>query len=329
MPRRALVRVIALLPGLGAVIEQARPEDTAARKRGKRRRCKARPRGKICAGKCGVVKSRKTCGKKVDCGVCCGASGVACTSREICVDGACLACDVVCEAPGRTCSGGQLQSALNVGGAVHVCPGRYTGEFLIDRPVSLVGAGNGDDPATSTILDGLGERVVRVDNGTNPVVATLANLRITGGVADDGAGIRIVAAAEVSLISCVIVENSGDDSSDGGGIESSGTLFLTGCLVEGNAATDGGGIKVNAGATFLRDTIVRNNVATEGGGILVEGGSLVLEPGTRVTGNTAPTGGGISSAAGTSVTISAGAFVIDNNPENCDINGTSSGACSL
>jgi hypothetical protein len=329
VPRRALVRVVALLPGLGAVMEQERPEDIAARKRGKRRRCKAKSRGKICSSKCGIVKSRKTCGKKVDCGVCCGTSGVACSSREICVDSACIACDVICEAPNRTCSGGQLQSALAAGGTIHICPGRYTGEFTISQPVSLVGAGNGDDPATSTILDGLGERVVLVDNGMNSVAATLKNLRITGGVADDGAGIRIRAAAEVDLISCAITENNGDGGSDGGGVESSGTLRLTDCLVERNSATDGGGIKVNSGLTILRNTIVQNNVADDGGGILVEEGSLVLEPGTLVIGNSAPIGGGISSDAGTSVTISAGARVAENNTANCAINGTISGTCFL
>jgi hypothetical protein len=163
----------------------------------------------------------------------------------------------------------------------------------------------------------------------NSVAATLTNLRITGGVADDGAGIRIRASAEVDLISCAITENNGDGGSDGGGVKSSGTVRLTDCLVERNSATRGGGIKVNAGLATVRNTLVQANTADEGGGIQVDGGTLILEPGTRVSGNTAPVGGGIASDEGTTVTISAGAFVIDNNPENCDINGTISGACSL
>ena len=325
--RRTLLRAAVGLPFLGALAGQADPEESAARKR--RKRCKAKSRLKICAGKCGIVKSRKTCGKKVDCGVCCGASGVTCGAREICVDDLCLACDVVCETPNRTCAGGALQAALATGGAIHVCPGRYTGGFEIDTSVSLTGAGSGDDPATNTILDGLGtQRVVEVNDGVTPTLASFSRIRIQGGRDDSGAGLDIGFETEVNLVACTIAENICTGvNREGGGLHSNGTLRMTDCLVERNEAGEGGGIFVDDGTTVLRNTIVRNNKADTGGGVYVDDGSLLLEPATQITGNTAPTGGGIFSGVDTSVTVSADATVADNSPDNCALLGTRVGNC--
>lgn len=326
-PRRTLLRTAAGLPFLGALAGLADQEQSAARKR--RKRCKARSRRKICAGKCGIVKSRKTCGKKVDCGACCGASTVACGARELCVDDLCLACDVVCETPNRTCAGEALQTALAAGGSIHVCPGRYTGGFVINASVSLTGAGSGDDPATNTILDGLGtQRVVKVNQAPTPTLASFSRVRIQGGSDEGGAGLDADASTEVNLVACTVADNFGTDpDSEGGGLQVNGTLRMTDCLVERNEAGEGGGIFVDNGTTVLRNTIIRNNAAIRGGGVYVDTGSLLLEPGTLVTGNTGNTGAGIFSIAGSSVTVSADATVTANSPDNCVIHGVLAGIC--
>ena len=54
---------------------------------------------------------------------------------------------------------------------------------------------------------------------------------------------------------------------------------------------------------------------------------LLLEPTTKVTGNTAPTGGGIFSDSNSSVTVSANATVAANSPGNCVIGGALFGIC--
>lgn len=326
--RRTLLRAAGVLPFLGALAGRAGLEEGAARKR--RKRCKAKPLRKICAGKCGIVKSRKTCRKKVDCGVCCGASGIACGAREICVDDRCLACDVTCETPNRTCAGGALQAALATGGSIRVCPGRYTGGFEINASVSVTGAGSGDDPATNTILDGQGsQRVVDVIGAVPPILASLRRVRIQGGRDSTGAGLDSGSLTEVNLVECAITDNIGTGAgSEGGGLQASGALRLTDCLVEGNEAGEGGGIYVDNGTTVLRNTIVRNNTATTGGGVYVDKFAvLLLEPTTQVTGNTAPTGGGIFSDSDSSVTVSAAATVAANSPGNCVIGGALFGIC--
>lgn len=325
--RRTMLRAAAALPILGALASQAALVETAAGKR--RKRCKARPLRKICSGKCGVVKSRKTCGKKVDCGVCCGTSGVTCGARELCVDDLCIACDVVCETPNRTCAGGALQSALATGGSIHICAGRYTGGFVINASVSLTGAGSGDDPATNTILDGLGtQRVVEVNDGATAPLASFSRIRIQGGRDDSGAGLDVGFGTEVNLVACTFAENICTGvNREGGGLHSNGTLRMTDCLVERNEAGEGGGIFLDDGTTVLRNTIIRNNTATTGGGIYVDDGALLLEPATQVTGNSAPTGGGIFSNIETFVTVSADATVAANSPGNCATLGTVTGNC--
>lgn len=84
-PRRRLLGLAASLPLLGGVAAWLDADDGAARERRRRRKqrhqrrkrpgarkphCKPQGKGKICAGTCGPVKSRRTCGKTVDCGSC-------------------------------------------------------------------------------------------------------------------------------------------------------------------------------------------------------------------------------------------------------------------
>lgn len=49
---------------------QRQATDRVKAERKRRKRCKRKPVARICAGKCGPVKSKKTCGRVVDCGAC-------------------------------------------------------------------------------------------------------------------------------------------------------------------------------------------------------------------------------------------------------------------
>ena len=111
--------------------------------------------------------------------------------------------------------GTALQSALNSGGTIYVCPGRYVGNFTIPTGVSVIGAGEGDDPDSNTILDvgGVG-RVLVINSGVGLV--ELERLRVT----------------------------DSNPARAGGGIEHGGTMLrMTACTVSGNtSAIAGGGI---------------------------------------------------------------------------------------
>lgn len=78
-------RLLTTLPLLGGLLALAGVEDTLARERRHRRKrrhkrrknpgnrkhgCRPKGKGTICAGTCGPIKSRQTCGKTIDCGSC-------------------------------------------------------------------------------------------------------------------------------------------------------------------------------------------------------------------------------------------------------------------
>ena len=93
-------RLLAALPLLGGLLALAEMEDALAKDRRRRRKlrhkrrkgnrkrkhgCRPRGKGKVCAGRCGPVKSRQTCGKTVDCGSC--ACPAPCDECFICQSG--------------------------------------------------------------------------------------------------------------------------------------------------------------------------------------------------------------------------------------------------
>jgi parallel beta-helix repeat protein len=205
------------------------------------------------------------------------------------------ACDVCL--PAGACAFATVQAAIDATApqlsTIRVCAGTYVGNPLIERPLTIIGAGDGEDPATNTILQGTGE---------GPVVelylteVTLQRLRITGG-----------------------------QWSVGGGIYNAGTLALVESTVAGNRASQqGGGIRVTSVATLtlIGSTVSGNTSAVEGGGGIYNNfGKVSLDAASRVTGNhgnpgDADSGGGIYNHDGT-VTLSSAANVSGNTPDQC------------
>jgi predicted outer membrane repeat protein len=143
----------------------------------------------------------------------------------------------------------------NPGDTIYICPGTYVSNsrITITENLTLIGAGSG---AGGTVINLDGERGIRVYDAE----VELRDLQVTGGKNTSGGS--------------------------GGGIESSGTLTLTGVLVTGNTAERGGGISNNSGATLILNdgTAVINNTARQGGGVF-NSGTVILNGGT-VTGNT-------------------------------------------
>jgi hypothetical protein len=229
---------------------------------------------------------------------------------------------VVCSGDAVAC-GNQLRIALTGagGGTVYVCPGRYVGNFTVGNG-ALVGAGDGADPATNTILDANGSGLtVQVNVGVN---AALQGLRITGGnvPADLGGGIRNQ--GSLNLTACTIIRNRARIAA---GIYNDvrSTAMLNACTISENTADiSGGGIfneiyGTTRSVVTIKGTAISGNRAISGsGGGLFNFGTATLDSATSVTGNicdaTFPnSGGGIF---GSNVTLN-GATVSSNSPNNC------------
>lgn len=242
--------------------------------------CPAPPPGctPTCAG--------NVCGGDDGCGGMCG-----CAAGSICHEGVCHACDVTCTGDGVAC-GNQLKAFLMGGGTVYACPGRYVGNFEVGNG-ALIGAGQGADPATSTILDANGSGHVVFIKPT--IITALHGLRITGGNLPDVGGGGIANVGSLTVTACTIDQNRADLG--GGGIAHVGTkLTLNACTVSHNTSSLG-----------------------TGGGIYAATGSLMVVTGTAITGNTAAAGGGIYSADKKDmddVTLN-GATVSDNSAPEC------------
>lgn len=350
-PRRAALRLLGGI-GLAALADQ-----TEARKRKKHKKKRCAQAGQP------TSKKRKRCCSGLDkdaTGRCIRPSGGctpgSCPPGQICLrSGMCQPCTVTCTGTPKQC-GAALQAAMDGGGTVYACPGRYQGGFALGPPLanlSLIGAGAGDDPASNTILDGQDlAGVLDIGGGLGPV--TLERVRFTDGFAAIGAGIRqtngtlrmtectvegntssglgggIAVGGTLEMTRCTLRDNSALGSlGEGGGLYTIGTSTLTDCLVEDNYASDsGGGIAVFGGAAFLAGTTqVRDNVVDTGfgGGIYIQTSDLLTIAETcRVTENTAPAGngGGIANSGAVTVTLqgssgSTSPIVVDNCRENC------------
>jgi len=241
---------------------------------------------------------------------------VACTSTNQCpvnqiclLSGACQPCDVICAGSPSAC-GTLLQAVLDAGGTHYVCPGRYQGGFTASVPVSLIGAGEGTNPSTDTILDATGTGAPGL---LITAIGVLERLHLTGGHQGDepGGGILYFNSLSGSLrmTECTVAGNA-VSSNIGGGlyIFRNSALEMTRCTVRDNHATtgsfgSGGGIFVNAGDLFvtttLTDCLIEGNSAQDrGGGLYSFGSRVVLAGTTRVQGNDASEGGGIYADVG-------------------------------
>lgn len=251
----------------------------------------------------------------------CGGTCARCDTRSFCDGGTCAPCSGNCR--GEVCDGAGLQAALNAGGTVQACPGRYTGTFSLGANVTLLGAGEGADPVSNTILDAQGQgRTLDVPTG---VTAAMQDVRITGGDTNgfSGGGVRVHGSLEMTR--CTVHENS-SGATTGGGISNGGALALTDCTVSKNSGSSGGGIghsSTTAALTLTGCTVSQNTASAFGGGIhhasnfpliltnctisgndgVNSSGGILLPTasqtaqitGTAITGNTtAGTGGGIS-----------------------------------
>ncbi|MFN7146941.1 MAG: putative metal-binding motif-containing protein, partial [Myxococcota bacterium] len=174
---------------------------------------------------------------------------------------------------------------LPTSGTLYFCPGTYYTKLVgTDASVSVIGR----DAATTILHNNASTgSTVSVTRGA----VTLEGLTIRGGKGTTassntyGGGVlsnatsRPVSSPTVTLVDCVVADNTG---TRGAGLAAFGSswMLLDGTTVQTNAATLGGGAWV-ATAALLEVTAgsaITSNTATDGAGIYVDGaGDLVIE----------------------------------------------------
>jgi hypothetical protein len=293
-----------------------------------------------CPKRSGATCQNGICTRGQPCDIPCGAE--CCAEGQTCVEGSCspppceVPCGAECCAEVQTCVAGDccygpdgmdtLLAALsdpNGPETIRLCAGEFEPGAMIEvaRPVTIIGAGQGDNPAVDTILTRSGPKFY-VTGGTEAMPVALQDLAVTGG----GIGISVENTGHLRMTDCTVQGNSGSYAS---GIYNLGGLTMERCQIRDNGATggfaeyDGGGLR-NSGNATLIDCCVTGNRQDRGGGIYnSSAGTLTLED-TRVFANTAVnTGGGVYNA-GTGIVNIEGDTIICNNtldgntPDDCD-----------
>jgi hypothetical protein len=251
------------------------------------------------------------CGGTLNCG--------GCPANEICLrSNVCQSCSILCTGMPDQC-GETLHQALEAGGTYFVCPGLYRRQLGFvpgDDPVTLVGAGQGDDETSNTVLESGGNtRVLEIPSGKPPLTLERVQIRngriiTTDGTHIAGGGVLLRQGSALHMTECTVRRNdlvnhgTAGTRARGGGIatEQNSTLEMTRCTVRENNITinsptitsgQGGGIWT-LGTTTLTDCLVEvNSAATTGGGLSVEGGKTTLFGSTHVRLNRAQSAAGI------------------------------------
>ncbi len=211
---------------------------------------------------------------------------------------------------------GAIDAAIS-GDTVMISPGiyresalRYAGKGIVLRSIDP------EDPAIvdATVVDGDGGASVFIFDGGEDTASVLSGLTITGGSADEGAGV-FCASASPLIYRCRIVDNVA--FSNGGGIHcDAASPIIHGCeLVSNNAQHGGGGISCMLGSRpRVVDCTLADNGASRGGGAYCFASSPSIER-SRVSGNFCPpsegVGGGIAAYFFSAPRIEA--CVIDSN----------------
>jgi len=170
--------------------------------------------------------------------------------------------------------------AADVGEVIYLPPGTCSennGQITINKRITLVGAGSGDDPASNTILDSTapgGLKTIQITTGGldgDPLA--IRNLRVTGSTGNpgnDGAGIEMsTAVGYTEFDNVAIVDNQGYgiEFNLGGGNDTQG-ITVKNSLFSDN---DGSGFRTPSGITNIDGLLIDNCTFTNNawGGIVL------------------------------------------------------------
>lgn len=157
-------------------------------------------------------------------------------------------------------------------------------------------------------------RVFYVQSGT---VVTMSNLNIISGTASGnrGGGILVDSDAHTTIRNCVL---DGNSAVNGGGVRNYGTLTIYNSTLINNTSGLGGGGIYNSGVVTINSSTLSSNstlysYATGGGITNSNGGTLILNNCT-LSNNSAYFGGGIFNINGSTVTVNNS--TVSNNSAN-------------
>jgi hypothetical protein len=237
-------------------------------------RCRKKKHGR---GRCRCFRLGERCTFDQQC--CPKRSGAPC-QNGVCTIGQPCEADCPPQPCGDVCADGcpfqTIQEALDdpAKGTIRLCSGQFDASAGIEitRLVTISGAGQGDDPAVDTILDGGGVNAVMWINSpdpNNPITVTLNGLRFQNGYSGGGSGLKN-SGGVVAITDCTFADN--ETTGFGGGILNEGTMTITDATVAGNRAGPqaiatclGGGIS-NSGILTIANSVIVDNWAYDGGG---------------------------------------------------------------
>jgi len=176
--------------------------------------------------------------------------------------------------------------AASPGSTIAICPGTYAETLTIASGLVLEGLGG---QGVTTIDAGGAGRVVDVTVGG----VVMAGLTLTGGVADEGAGLRADAVSGVTLLSCTLLGNAATGAGGGLLVRDVPSVSLSDVRALDNEAGQGGGVASLDSGGFVIDLISRANEAVEGGGLYVSGSVPTIENGLFELNEATASGGGV------------------------------------
>jgi hypothetical protein len=191
-------------------------------------------------------------------------------------------------------------AAAPPGATITVCPGTYQETVIVDRPLTLLGAGQ-----DKTFLDGGG---VGTPLLIKQVDVTISGFTFQNGEAEHnvlgngvcGGALAIRYSADpmiVAVTDCTFTDNHGQYGGaicyDGSNNTDTSKLVLDGVTITNNSAdVNGGGIFSYSPTTMTDTTIVENTAGGQGGGMYFSYCDSTITGGT-VKRNTADEGGGM------------------------------------
>lgn len=152
--------------------------------------------------------------------------------------------------------------AAEPGSVIHLPAKRIRGNFVIDKALTLRGAG-----ADRTIIDGCGRGPTFSIDAVDAEVR-LEELAVTGGRSSLGGGVTIDNGARVYIVGCLLERNLATTGRGGAIAVDNGAVFVSESTIAGNRAQIGGAIFVGASAKAeIAASIIAENTAVKGGGI--------------------------------------------------------------
>ena len=152
------------------------------------------------------------------------------------------------------------------GATIHLGEGTLRGCLVIDKPLTLRGAG-----ADRTVIDGWGKGpVIAVDADSGEV--RIDELALAGGRAAGGGAVAIHNGATVIITGCLLEKNSAKSGRGGAVAIDRGTLLIRESTLMDNRAQMGGAIWVGEDARAeITSSILADNVAIRGGALAASG----------------------------------------------------------